>query len=324
MKTFSDLLLELYRLAQDAPAAEFQKLALDRMREVFDFDSAFWSTGVVMPGKAVIPHAFHLYRQPSDMMESWMRINKNDELAFEAFSQPGTTINAALCEPYWQSRFSPDGRKHIRRYGMAHSLNTIIAEPVLQIWTGVAFYRADPAQPFTEDERLLKQNLTPHLAEAWNISRFGFVNSARNNETQPHYGRAICDSKGVLYNADRNFTELMLAEWPAWNGPQLPRELLETLSGNSRPRRYTGRHTVISVETLNNMELLSARKISAIDSLSSREHEVAELFAKGADFRAIAEALHIAPTTVRNHLQNIYNKLGVTSKIEMAHLMHND
>lgn len=323
MKAFSDLLLELYRLGQDAPAAEFQRLALDRMREVFDFDSAFWATGVVMHGEGVIPHAFHLYRQPPDMMESWMRINKNDELAFEAFSQQGTTINAALCGPYWQSRFSPEGRKHIKRYGMAHSLNTIIAEPVLQIWTGVAFYRAEPEHPFTEDERLLKQNLTPHLAEAWNISRFGFVNSARNNGTRPSHGRAICDIKGVLYNADRNFTGFMLAEWPDWAGPQLPQELLKMLTGKN-PRRYAGCHAVISVETLNNMELLSVRKISAIDELSSREHDVAALFAKGADYRAIADALHIAPVTVRNHLQNIYSKLGVSNKIEMVRLMQGD
>lgn len=51
---------------------------------------------------------------------------------------------------------------------------------------------------------------------------------------------------------------------------------------------------------------------------------MAVLFAKGADYRAIAEALHIAPATVRNHLQNIYSKLGVSSKIEMARLMHGD
>ena len=323
MKAFSGMLLELYRLAQDASATEFQTQAMDRMRKVFGFDSAFWATGVVKPGKAVTAYTHHLYRQPPDMMESWMRMNQKDELAFEAFRQQGTTINAALCESYWQSRFSPEGRAHIKRYGMAHSLNTIIAEPVLQIWTGVAFYRADPQRPFTEDDRLLKQNLMPHLAEAWNISRFAYVNSARNNGTQFSHGRAICDIKGVLYNADRNFTSHMPAEWADWKGPQLPPELLKVLSGHGL-RRHAGRHTVISAETLNNMKVLIARKTSAIDGLSKREHNVAALFAKGADYRAIADALHIAPTTVRNHLRNIYTKLGTTTKIELARLMHSD
>ena len=226
MKVFSDLLLELYRLAQDAPAAEFQTRAMDRMREVFGFDSAIWATGVVKPDVGAIVHTAYLYRQPPEMLENWVRINKNDELAFEAFRQQGRTLNSALCGPYWQSRFCPEVLAHIERYGMAHCLNTIIAEPVLQIWSGAAFYRADPERPFTEMERLLKQNLMPHLAEAWNINRFGFVNSVRDDGTQTSHGRAICDIQGVLYNADRNFTGLMLAEWPDWTGPQLPPELL--------------------------------------------------------------------------------------------------
>src|SRR5487761_2072463 len=95
MKDFSELLLELYRLAQDAPAAEFQTRVMDGMREVFSFDSAFWATGVVKPGEGVTAYTHHLYRQPPEMVESWMRINQKDELAFEAFSRQGITINAA-------------------------------------------------------------------------------------------------------------------------------------------------------------------------------------------------------------------------------------
>lgn len=323
MKILSDLLLEIYRLAQDAPAAEFQTRVLDALREKLAFDSALWATGVI-GSEGATPHAIFVYRQPPCMMEEWARIKPRDTLIYEAFNNLGQTVNAALgSDPCWQARFGADMRAHIKRYGMEHTLITMTATPLLRLYSAVCFFRADPVQPFTEAARLLKQNLMPHLAEAWNISRFGFVNSARNNATPPNYGRAICDSKGVLYNADRNFTGLMLAEWPDWNGPHLPPELLETLSGYN-PRRYVGLRSVISFETLNNMELLSARKTSAIDSLSSREHDVVALFTKGADYRAIADALHIAPATVRNHLQHIYAKLGITNKMEMARLMHDD
>lgn len=321
MKTFSDILLELYRLAQDAPTTDFQTQVLDAIREKLAFDSALWATGVIGPEGAT-PHTIFVYRQPSEMMEKWGRIKPRDTLVYEAFNNLGQTVNGALSsDPSWQARFNADMMAHIKRYGMDHALITMTATPFLQLYTAVSFFRADPGQPFTEAERLLKQNLMPHLAEAWNISRFGFVNSSRSSGTQPNYGRAICDSKGVLYNANRNFAGFMLAEWPDWNGPQLPAELVKTLSSNG-PRRYVGCHTVISVETLHNMELLSARKISAIDELSSREHDVAALFANGADYRAIADSLRIAPATVRNHLQHIYAKLGVASKIEMARLVN--
>lgn len=320
MQAFNDLLLEIYRLAQNAPPAEFQTQAMDKMREAVDFDSAFWATGVIEPGIQVTAHTYFLYRQPQEMMENWVRINKNDEVAFEAFRQQGTTLNLALCGPEWQTRFTPEVREHVNRYGMAHTLNTVIAEPVLQIWTGVGIYRADPRRPYNEEARSLVQNLLPHLSEAWNISRFAFMDAARNNGAPSNQGRAICDIGGVLYNADRNFADLMLAEWCDWKGPRLPQEVQAALRGDN-PRRYVGRRTTITVETLNNMELLIARARSAIDGLSPREHDVAALFANGANFRTIAGNLHIAPVTVRNHLRHIYAKLGISNKIELVRLL---
>lgn len=323
MEAFSGLLFDLYRQAQNTPPTEFQTRVLAAVREKLAFDSALWATGVIGPEGAT-PHAIFVFRQPPDMMEKWGRIKPRDTLIFEAFNNLGRTVNAALgTDPGWQVRLNADMMDHIKRYGMEHTLITMIAAQHLRLYTAVSFFRADPDQPFTETERLFKQNLMPHLAEAWNINHFAFVNSARNNGTQLCNGRAICDIKGVLYNAEQNFSGLMLTEWPDWNGPQLPQELMEKLSGNSQCR-YVGCHTVIEVESLNNMKLLCARKTSAIDKLSSREHEVAELFAEGADYRAIADTLHIAPTTVRNHLQHIYARLGVTNKIEMARLMRGD
>lgn len=323
MSVFNELVLELYRLAQNAPAAEFQTQAMDRMREVLNFDSGYWATGVVKPGEGFVAHSFLLYRQPPEWTDDYARINHNDAMTYETFQQLGTTVNAALCSPEWQARFDPESREHLKRYHVSHCLGTIIAEPVLQICAGVALFRADPDQPFTEQERLLMQSLISHLSEAWNISRFAYMDSARNSGMPSSQGRAICDIKGVLYNADRNFTGLMLAEWPEWKGPRLPDEVQEALC-SSEVRRYGGRRATIIFETLQNMELLTIRERTAIDELSPREHSVADLFAKGANFRTIADILHISPVTVRNHLRHIYTKLGISNKVDLVRLMRGD
>ena len=130
MKILSELLLDLYRLAQGAPPDAFQRLAMERMQAVLAFDSAVWATGVVFPGVGVTAHTQFLYRQPAEMMENWARINKNDELAFDAFRQPGVTLNTALCGEEWRPRLTAETRAHLERYGMAHALTTIVAEPV--------------------------------------------------------------------------------------------------------------------------------------------------------------------------------------------------
>jgi len=51
-------------------------------------------------------------------------------------------------------------------------------------------------------------------------------------------------------------------------------------------------------------------------SLSTREVEVLEQLSKGLSYTIIAEHLFLSPSTVRKHIENIYKKLQVHSKIE--------
>jgi DNA-binding NarL/FixJ family response regulator len=54
--------------------------------------------------------------------------------------------------------------------------------------------------------------------------------------------------------------------------------------------------------------------------LSAREIEVLELLSTGRPYTSIAENLFISPSTVRRHIENIYRKLQVHSKIEAIEL----
>jgi DNA-binding CsgD family transcriptional regulator len=53
-------------------------------------------------------------------------------------------------------------------------------------------------------------------------------------------------------------------------------------------------------------------------ALTVREHEVGALAADGLTSREIADKLEVSPRTVENHLQRIYDKLGVSSRQELA------
>jgi DNA-binding CsgD family transcriptional regulator len=55
-----------------------------------------------------------------------------------------------------------------------------------------------------------------------------------------------------------------------------------------------------------------------LEALTPREREVAEQFARGRSYKEVALELHIAPTTVRNHLARIYDKLGLDSGARLA------
>ena len=54
-----------------------------------------------------------------------------------------------------------------------------------------------------------------------------------------------------------------------------------------------------------------------LDDLTSRERQIADAYASGQSYKEIAEELGIAPGTVRTHINTIYRKIGVSSKIEL-------
>ena len=50
--------------------------------------------------------------------------------------------------------------------------------------------------------------------------------------------------------------------------------------------------------------------------LTQREIEVLEQLSKGLNYNIIAQNLFLSPSTIRKHIENIYNKLQVHSKLE--------
>jgi DNA-binding NarL/FixJ family response regulator len=52
--------------------------------------------------------------------------------------------------------------------------------------------------------------------------------------------------------------------------------------------------------------------------LSNREREIVALVAQGFKNKEIAERMFISEQTVKNHLHNIFDKLGVSDRLELA------
>jgi two-component system NarL family response regulator len=68
----------------------------------------------------------------------------------------------------------------------------------------------------------------------------------------------------------------------------------------------------VTRQLLRHQELLAARK----PTLTGREIEVLQLVAKGLTSRSIGEQLFISENTVKNHIRNILDKLGLHSRNE--------
>lgn len=89
--------------------------------------------------------------------------------------------------------------------------------------------------------------------------------------------------------------------------------IIETLNGGAAMNPSIALKTL---KLLRNPINISNPKDQEIISLSKREVEVLEQLSKGLSYTAIADNLFLSPSTVRKHIENIYKKLQVHSKIE--------
>jgi len=87
-------------------------------------------------------------------------------------------------------------------------------------------------------------------------------------------------------------------------------------------RDVTASHEIESLvrERLNQARPESGNGGSPVAELTRREREILRLMTGGANTKTMADQLHVSPATVRNHVQNIFGKLGVHSRLEaVAH-----
>ena len=143
-EVFSALVLELYRGVRDVSFTEFQDYALGVTKPIFKFDIALWGMGVSSENGALIS-SVHLHNLPPRMMGEYAGAVQSQDPAAER-----TTVRAFL-----------------RKYGFAHTLCTAWFEPVLGLNHFLTLSRSDPAKPWTEALRQLKERLFPHLIEAY-------------------------------------------------------------------------------------------------------------------------------------------------------------
>ncbi|CAN5756683.1 response regulator transcription factor [soil metagenome] len=97
-------------------------------------------------------------------------------------------------------------------------------------------------------------------------------------------------------------------------GPAMIIEALDDMiAGGSPMSSSIARKVVASFVKMGNENTL-------IESLSEREKEVLSQLSKGLIGKEVADALDISSGTVRKHVQNIYRKLHVNTRVEAVNL----
>lgn len=96
------------------------------------------------------------------------------------------------------------------------------------------------------------------------------------------------------------------------NPQELFNGIVDTLNGGAAMNPSIALKTLKLLRNPGDFKDVSKEEIN----LTNREVEVLEQLSKGLSYKVIADNLFLSPSTVRKHIENIYSKLQVHSKLE--------
>jgi DNA-binding CsgD family transcriptional regulator len=136
------------------------------------------------------------------------------------------------------------------------------------------------------------------------------LNRADEHDTR---GVILLGAGGEVDFASPPALRLLREFFPPEPSPRVPREIAEWLDGGTRNRliRRRGDRRLIVERDADSLVLQEQRGAA---QLTVRECDVLSWVARGKTNAEIAELLRLAPSTVRKHLENVYAKLGVSTR----------
>lgn len=308
VQNLSRVILQLHRAGREMSFSQFQPSALELVQEMIPFDSAWWGNAAAEPMEI---HRVYLFNCDDTILETYTPYMQQDFFRAALMAQPGVTINMADLTTRARYVRTALYREVGKRYRVEWSLGTLLVEPVSSLYEFLTLWRHEPKRPFSEAERQTKELLMPHLVEAGRASRLREV--LDGTHARPGHW-AVADERGYLRETSPGFIHCLRAHWPDWRGSRLPQAMLANVQ-TATP--FNAGRMKFQMACKGMFRYVQVSTFNALDRLSTREREIVQRYARGQSHAAIAVALGLAATTVRNHIANSYRKLAVNNKVEL-------
>lgn len=309
LSAFSSAVLDIQRLAQNQSIEHFHHRMIERLAELIAFDKAWWGLAALTDGLPV-ERSPQLFKLPAQYLLDWQTIWHDDVTIATVHSHPG---HAVVIDMSTTAGLSWLGDK----YRIKQLMCIIVTDPITRLSEHLALYRSPDMDAFNPQEALLLEALMPHLSAAVAANRIRTLIATRETLSNPqNLALAVCDGHGTLHCAEPGFIALLLQCWPQWSGPALPMKI--------EPGEHTIDRLHLTFSHAGDLWLIAGRQQNLLETLSPREHAVAQGFGEGKTYKEVARDLGLAPNTVRHHIRSIYSKLGVKDKTRIAQLLRKD
>ncbi|MFG6464224.1 response regulator transcription factor [Roseateles sp. DXS20W] len=304
--------LPLYRQGLLGDPVAYARSAFAWLHEHFAFDAGMLVTSHVAEPAFLDAHFTGFADLPA-LMASWQRVAHLDLLAPRLVAAPGVARCHDKDDPLLAGPDFAPLHAHLQRFGIQHTLCIALPGDDPQFLTVIILVRSTPGQRGTPEELARLQRLGPCVAETYAACRrMALLRLPAAGLDRLCMARI--NAQGGYVQTTPSYCARMWAGAAPQNTHVPPQALRALARGEAwpLPGRPLTLHAEPDPDGYGWLLRLATRRET--DALSPREREIARRFAAGESNTAIAQALDIAPATVRNHLSHVYTKLQVSHR----------
>jgi DNA-binding CsgD family transcriptional regulator len=338
-------------------ATTLRQRVTERMGMAVPFDA--YAAFTMDPSNGLITHALQTIGDESGLRVYLERVFfEDDVLEFDWMARnrfPAGLLSEATKGKLEQA---PRYRELVGPEGYGYELRGAFSTDT-QLWGGLALWREKGRPDFAAREIAFMRRVAPHIAaglRAATLQRELRDDKIGDDAT----GVLVLDEQGTMVQhnaaAERRLDELgdLGAGWregeglpaPIWTVlgalkmslmPETDRDLngspylrvrarsgrwLTLQASRTEPTHMRSAGSVVVIAPSTPKEIL---RLSAIGyGLSPREQEVVDLIVRGASTKQISQALYISEYTVKDHLKNIFGKVGVRGRRALVRQLYLD
>lgn len=309
----NDMVGRFYRSALSVPLPKFRENLLLEVGRLVPFDAAVWGTGEVAAEHFHSITVMGLSERFARHIEKTRHANPMFHHLMQHPDNPVDMTELVADAEFYTSDFY---RKVCQPYEIERILGSSFRDPRNGVYNLVILFRSDRRRRFSADEQNIQKHLIFHMINSLSLAYSVYLSQVSSEEGGS--SAAICDHHGICYDTQPSFLSLIGEKFPAWQGGRLPFALpLE------RPAVETHvQDLLISATPVGDLFCVRAREEGPMDVLTKREREIVHSVCRGLSYKEVARPLGIAPSTVSNHVYRVFEKLGVTSRTELAKLFN--
>lgn len=318
-----EFISHLYRSAPSIAPDQYRVWALEQLSRVIEFDAAFWGTGNQTNIHFHYVDQIGLDDKYAAKLEATMDINPIKEELLSSLGKPIDMADVMADQDFYtstlyQTLFQP--------YGIERILAAAHLDMKSGLYSLISLYRFDRKQIFSEAEKALQMQLTYHLVSAISHAFFLHLRVGQGlNETKGQIAAALCDLEGCFHEVQPGFMSLLYEHFPKQKIYNLPINIphdIDMKAAFKEPYVIESHNLAFEIVPIGSLIKVSLRPLGPLDRLSERERQIVSLVCTGLTFKEVAKTLALAPSTVSNHLYRIYDKLAISSRLELAQLLN--